>query len=134
MLHDSDTTSSPRPSRRSRWLLLIAAGVLLALAAYYGTSPQQIDDSVAIEALMAIAPVHLQQSVPDVEVLDVEVRSGSSAKVQYIHDQLFDVVFIYRRGGQKRTITAPYGMKGGSWVTPTKVEMLSRDESALIIR
>jgi hypothetical protein len=117
-----------------RWILLAVAAVLIALAARYGVVPPPTDGLNNVEALMAIAPVHLQQSVPGVELIDLEVLTGSDAKVSYEHDQLFDVVFTYRRDDELRTITAPYGLKDGSWITPTKVEMVARDESALLVR
>jgi hypothetical protein len=116
-----------------RWLLLVVAALLLALATRYASPPGLSEDTAAIEALMGIAPIHLQKSVSGAELVDLEVRSDSTSKVQYAYDQLFDVVFVYRREGQTRTITAPYGLSGGSWITPTKVEMLSRDESALVV-
>lgn len=109
----------------------MAALLLLAIAARYGAVPPPTGGLDNVNALMAIASVHLQQSVPGVEVIDLKVLTDSDAKVSYEHDQLFDVVFTYRRDDETRTITAPYGLKGGSWITPTKVEMLARDESAL---
>lgn len=123
-----------RRSRAVRWVLLLTAGVLLALAVRYGPVPRESGDIDAIQALIGIASVHLQQSVPGAELIDIEVLSNSVAEVAYSHDELFDVVFVYRRDGQKRTITAPYGLNGTSWITPTKVEMQSRDESALVVQ
>jgi len=112
---------------------LSAAGVLLVVAARLAAPPPATEEFDAVKALMAIASVHLKQSVPGAELLDIEVRADSSAEVAYPHDRLFDVVFLYRRDGQTRTITAPYGLKDGSWITPTKVELQSRDESALVV-
>jgi hypothetical protein len=117
-----------------RWALLILIGIVMAVAARSVIDLEPTDDSAAIEALMAIAPIHLQQSIPEAELLDIEVRSDSAAEVQYLHDRLYDVVFTYRRSDELRTITAPYGLNGESWITPTKVEMRSRDESAMVVR
>lgn len=127
-----------RSRMRTRWVLLIIAGVALALAFAGRAMLDRVpggpgDELAAIESLMAIAPVHLRSSLSDIELLDIEVRANSSAKVQYVHDHLYDVVFIYRRGGETRTITAPYGLNAGAWITPTKVEILARDESALVV-
>lgn len=130
-----DEANSPERRRGvRRWALLAVAAVLLALAVRYAAVPPPTDGLDNVEALMAIAPVHLQQSVPGIELVDLEVLAGSDAKVSYEHDQLFDVVFTYRRNDEIRTITAPYGLKDGSWITPTKVEMVARDESALLVR
>ncbi len=125
-----------RSRMRTRWVLLTIAGVALAFAgrAMLDRVPGgPSDELAAIESLMAIAPVHLRSSLSDIELLDIEVRANSSAEVQYVHDHLYDVVFIYRRDGQTRTITAPYGLNAGAWITPTRVEILARDESALVV-
>ena len=129
------TRSDSRKSRRllRRLALLAVAGVLLAFAARIASRPATQSEAERMSALMALAPAHFKNALPGFELIDVEVRFGSQTRVAYEHDELFDVEFVYRVDGATKTFTAPYGRKGGTWITPTSVELLSRDESALLV-
>jgi len=95
--------------------------------------PSTTNDAARVDALMAIAPAHFKNVLPGVELLDLEVNLGSDASVAYEHDALYDVTFVYSRAGVTKRFTAPYGRKGAAWITPTSVELRSRDESALVV-
>lgn len=108
--------------------------MLLAFAARFAWRSAAPGNAERVAPLLAIAPAHFKSVLPDLELVDVEVRVGSQSEVAYEHDELFDVKFVYVRDGVTKTFTAPYGRKGGSWITPTSVELRSRDESALIVQ
>lgn len=126
--------AAEEPARRTRRVLIVT--VALIVAAFAATqievpgSRRTGPSSAQIEALLAVAPVHFAQSLPGAELLDVAAFPDVPATTAFESDAAVQVEFTYRREDRELRFRAPYGLVGGNWVAPTRVELRSRDEAA----
>jgi hypothetical protein len=104
----------------------VAATIVAAAAVIYVAN--------ARTSVLTVASREVSHALPDARVLDVSAAFPSEAKVNYVHNELYDVSVTYERYNEVRQIVLVFGKTGRTWVTPTTADIILADDRAKVLR